>query len=116
MHFTQKYFHDRLVTSLLACNSLLVVILMIMLVLKVDLKASIIATRYIPLLGVEAFGRGRPLTMYEYLLFAVFIAVGSLFLSARLYHQHRAYAIFCLSFTTVLLLFSLIVSGALLAL
>lgn len=82
--------------------------------LRIDTSQSVATIRYISALDIEGYVSGGVFHLYSFAVFAVIVAGVAVFLSPRLYTQKRALSLMILSLTIIVLLFNLLVSGAIL--
>lgn len=112
--FNKKYFQDRQILFLNLVVILGALINIIAPLAWIDTSQTVATVRYIASLDIEGYKQGSVTELYGFALFAVIIAVTAVFVSARLYAQKRALSILILSLTVIVLLFNLLVSGAIL--
>jgi hypothetical protein len=112
--FNKKYFQDRPILFMNLVVVLGAIINVISILLRIDTSQSVATTRYIAALDIEGYIAGGVTELYSFAIFAVVVSVVAGLLSARLYVQNRALSLLMLSLTTVVLLFNLLVSSAIL--
>ena len=112
--FTKKYFQDRPILFLNLVVVLGALINVIATTLRIDTSRQVSIIRYQAALGLSGYPKGGLIELYGFAAFAVLVAVVAVLLSARLYKQQRSLSLLILWLTIVLLLFNLIVSGAIL--
>lgn len=113
----RNYLHDRLALGLSSLNLAIVIITIVMLVIKLDLSSSQdFVTSYRANLGIEAFHSGGASAIVSLGVFSVVVFVGDILLSWKVFRLRRGLAIGILVAGVFLLLLSLIISNALLAL
>jgi len=112
----RPYFHDRFILLLLTVNSFLAIVCVLSVVLRLDETGGSYIAQYRSNLGIDHFKVGGAKDILSFALFAVLAYVFQLIISMRIYHirKHAAWAV--LMFTTILLIFTLIVSNSLLIL
>jgi hypothetical protein len=112
----RAYFHDRLVLLFLTINSFLVVLCTITVLYKLgDQNAGYIA-QYRSNLGLDGFKVGGVREVLSFIAFAILAFIFQLFMSIRMYHIRKHVSQIILILTSLLLIFTLIVSNALLVL
>lgn len=113
----KKFIHDRVVLLLLSVNMFLTMLgsLLILLRLEPGRGAGYIV-QYRSNLGLDAFKSGSARDLMGFMVFAIFVFVFHTVLSAKAYHHRRHFAVAVLGLGLLLLVLSLIVSNALLAL
>jgi hypothetical protein len=112
--FTKKYFQDR---PLLFLNLLVVLgasFNALAVALRIDTSQSVAIIRYQVNLGLAGFQRANMYQLYGFITASIIIAFVAILLSARLYSIKRSLSILVLVLSIILLLFNLIVSGAIL--
>ncbi len=116
MNIPKQYFQDRFILLVLSSNVFLTLITMLFLLFRIGSGHSTYIVQYRQNLGADAFTAGTVWQLLSFGLFAVFVLGFNLFLSMRMYRIHRQLSIVVLGMATVLLLFGLVVSNALLIL
>lgn len=116
MNIPKQYFQDRFILLVLSANVFLVIITLLFLFFRIGTGHSVYFIQYRQNLGADAFTAGSLWQLLSFGLFAVFVAAFNLFLSIRMYLIHRQLSVVVLGMATVLLLFGLVVSNALLIL
>ena len=118
MHIPKKYLHDRIVLLLLSFNAFLAFLVIALVLLKAGLGQGVdgYIVQYRVNLGLSAYQKGNVLAILAFILFAVIIFVGNVVLSIRTYSLRRALSLTILGLGVLILLLSVIVSNALLAL
>lgn len=116
MSNSRAYFHDRLVLLFLTINSFLVILIALTVLLRLGDQAAGYIVQYRSNLGLDGFKVGEASEMLSFIGFAILVFVLQLFMSVRMYHIRKHVSQITLIFTSVLLVFTLIVSNALLVL
>lgn len=116
MKIPKQYFQDRFVLLVLSCNVFLTFLTLLFLTFRLGSGHSTYIVQYRQNLGADAFTAGSLWQLLSFGVFAAFILGFNLFLSMRMYHIHRQLSVAVLGMTTILLLFGLVVSNALLIL
>lgn len=116
MNIPKQYFQDRFILLVLSSNVFLVLITVLFLLFRIGSGHSTYIVQYRQNLGADAFTAGTLWQLLSFGLFAVFILGFNLFLSMRMYRIHRQLSVVVLGMATILLLFGLVVSNALLIL
>lgn len=113
----KKFIHDRTVLLLLSTNTFLALLGSVLILFRLDPgRGGGYIVQYRSNLGLNTFRSGTSSTLISFIVFAMFVLVFHTVLSARAYHHRRHFAIAVLGLGLLLLLLSLIVSNALLAL
>jgi hypothetical protein len=112
--FSKKYFQDRPILFLNLILTLGMIINVIAVALRVNTGQTVTIIRYQVNLGLAGFQRANTYQLYGFIIAAVIITAVAIFLSARLYKIKRSLSILILVLSIILLLFNLIVSGAIL--
>jgi hypothetical protein len=117
MAATKKYFHDHLVLLLLSVNAFLAVAGSIFILLRLSTSHGTgYIVQYRASLGIDAFRTGSVTELLSFIFFAVLILAIHTVLSLRAYKIHRQLAITVLGLGILLLVLTIIISNALLAL
>jgi hypothetical protein len=116
MTIPKKYLHDHLVLLLLSINAFLAVLASLLIVVRLGTthgNGYIVQFRSS---GINNFKPGSIVGLLSFIVFAWLVLVTHAMLSLRAYHIHRQLAIAVLSLGLLLLVVTVIVSNALLAL
>ena len=116
MENSKKFLHDRLVLLLITLLSVLTVIGVSVVLLRFDPSrnpTTIVAYR--PNVSGTIYQSGRSIDIYSMAVFMLFLAVVSVFLSAKTYEVRRFVAVFILSSAVFLLILSTIVANSLIS-
>jgi len=116
MNIPKQYFRDRLILLLLSLNAFLTFLTFIFLIFRLGDGHSSYIVQYRQSLGADAFTAGTVWQLISFGLFAIVMLVGNLLLSIRMYLIHRQLSSVVLGMATLLLIFGLVVSNALLIL
>lgn len=118
MTIPKKYVHDRIVLLLLTCNIFLVIVVTLEVLLRLNApQAGGYIAQYRPNLGIgAAYKKGGADALLAFVVFAAFILLFNTFLSIKVYHIRRHFAVAILGMALLLLILTLIVSNSLLAL
>lgn len=116
MTLPKKYVRDRVILLLLSVNAFLAILTVVLVTFRLGDGSGSYIVQYRPNLGVNAFKAGGVSQLLSFAVFAVGIAAVNFVLSVRTYHIHRQLSIVILGVGSLLLLFGLIVSNALLVL
>lgn len=117
METPKRYFHDRLVLLVLSINSFLTILSSILILLRLDSsRGNNYIIQYRANLGLSAFKAGGSSTFISFVLFSLITLMFSILLSFRVYPFHRQFAVTILCLGLLLIVLSIIVSNALLAL
>jgi hypothetical protein len=116
MTIPKQYFQDRFILLVLSSNVFLVFLTLLFLIFRIGSGHSTYIVQYRQNLGADAFTAGSLWQLLSFGLFAIFVVGFNLFLSMRMYQIHRQLSVVALGMATVLLLFGLVVSNALLIL
>ncbi len=113
----KKYFQDHLVLLLLSTNIFLAFSSIVLVLVRLSAgHGSSYIVQYRSSLGINAFKTGSVIDLLSFIAFALLVVVIHTFLSMRTYPLHRQLAITILSVGILLLVLSIIISNALLAL
>jgi hypothetical protein len=114
----KKYFQDRIVLLLLSINVFLALLASILVLLRIDTGSGAVQIiQYRPRLGLGAFYEAGSATgLISFIVFALLVAGFHAFLSFKIYHIRRYFAIAVLSLGTLLLVLTLVISNSLLIL
>ncbi len=118
MKIPNKYFHDRVVLFLISFNSFFAALTILWNLSRIGSSSSdlfIIQCRYCSETFPQLISGGSQ-EFIAFVLFVLIVLVSNIVLSMRIYEEKRRYAIGILALTTVLIIFALVVSNALLAL
>lgn len=113
MILPKKYLNDKAVFFLLLANGLLMLLCLLFVLLKVDTNQTAALLSYRATLGLSGYVTGSPTESYSFAMFAVLVTVVNAVLSVRLFPVRRLLAVTALSLNVVLLVFTLMVSSAL---
>jgi hypothetical protein len=116
MTIPKKYLHDHLVLLLLSVNAFLAVLSSLLILVRLGTghgNGYIVQFRSS---GINNFKPGSIVGLLSFIVFAWMVMVSHTMLSLRAYHIHRQLAIAILSLGLLLLVLTIIVSNALLAL
>jgi hypothetical protein len=117
MASTKKYFHDHLVLLLLSISAFLAIFGSIFTLVRLGTgHGTGYIVQYRSNLGINAFENGGLSDILSLVVFAVLVLVIGVAISRRAYRIHRQLALAMLSLTVLLLLLTVIISNALLAL
>ena len=117
MAATKKYFHDHLVLLLLSVNAFLAVAGSIFILLRLSTSHGTgYIVQYRASLGIDAFRTGSVSELISFIFFAILVLAIHTGLSLRAYKIHRQLAITVLGLGILLLVLTIIISNALLAL
>jgi F0F1-type ATP synthase membrane subunit a len=112
----KKYFHDRTVLLMLSINTFLALLNVVAIFLRLDSTSGSYIVQYRANQGLSAYTAGDSSTLIGFALFGLIILLFQTFMSIKAYKFHRPYAVSILVLSSLLLLLSIIVSNALLAL
>ena len=113
MPIPKSYFHDRLVLLLLSINTFVTLLGSLLIVLRLGHSESHIV-QFRSNLGLDAYTKGTSTPLLGFIVFSFFVLIFHLFISMRVWHLRRHFAVAILGLGTILLVISLIVSNALL--
>lgn len=112
-----KFLHDRSILLLLAINSVLLVVGVLLVLARLDGgKGSGYFIQYRANVGIGEFKTGSSMDMSSFIFFTIITFALSIFISVRSYQERRQVAITTLMLTSLLILLAIIVSDALLVL
>lgn len=113
----KKYFQDHLILLLLSINVFLVFVTVASVLVRLSAgHGSSYIVQYRSSLGINAYQSGSVFDILSFILFAFLVLAVHTVLSLRTYPIHRYLAIAILSVGILLLLLTIIISNALLAL
>jgi hypothetical protein len=117
MPLPKKFFHDKVVLFILTINIFLAFLCIALITWRLSSGQSgeYIVQRHANL-GIDQFTQGNVVAILSFMAFSVFTLVADGYLSLKSYVIQRQLSIVILCFGTVLLVTSIIVSNALLAL
>jgi hypothetical protein len=119
MHIPKKYLHDKSVLLLVSVNAFLAFLVVVVVLLKAGIGQDVdgYIVEYRANLGrLNAFQKGNVLAIFSFIVFALLTLVINVFLSIRTYSLRRALSLSILGLGALVLLLTVIVSNALLAL
>ncbi len=116
MHIPKNYFHDRLILLLLSSGVFLTVLNTFLVLLRLDSSRGSYIVQYRANLGLGAFKVGDSTTFISFVLFGIIVLGIQVLLSMRAYKIRRPYAIAISAVCILLLMLTIIVGNALLAL
>lgn len=117
MTIPKKYLHDRLILLLLSISTFLALLNTLLVLFRLDPGRSAgYIVQYRASLRLSALKTGDASEIIAFIGFALFVLVFHVLMSIKAYHIRREVAVVVLIFGVVLLLFSLVVSNALLSL
>lgn len=117
MIISKKYLHDHLVLLLLSVNAFLTVLGTIFMLVRLSTShGNGYIVQFRSSVGINDFKTGGVIDLLAFIAFAWLVMTVHTLLSLRAYHIHRQLAIAILSLGLLLLVLTLIVSNALLAL
>ena len=112
-----KYFHDRSILVLLAINSILLVLGVLLVLFRLDAsKGSSYVIQYRAGVALGEYKTGSGLDMSSFIFFLAVTFAFSVLISMRSYHDRRNISLAVLMMTSLLSLLAIIVSEALLVL
>jgi hypothetical protein len=113
----KKYFHDHLVLLLLSINAFLAIAGSILTLVRLSTShGNGFIVQFRGSLGINAYKTGSIVEILSFVAFAALVLAVHTILSLRAYQVHRQLAIAILSLGVLLLVLTLIISNALLAL
>lgn len=117
MHIPKKYLHDRMVLLLVSVNIFLACLCIVLTLLRGGIGQDIDSyiVQYRENLGISAYQRGDIIPILSFMFFAVVTLVIHVLLSIKAYALRRALALTILALGALILLLTIIVSNALLA-
>jgi hypothetical protein len=117
MPAAKSYFQDRLVLLLLSINAFLTLMAVLSVLFRMQgAGGSGYIVQYRANLGISAFKTGSSLSIVSFIGFALLVFTAHAILSLRTYHIRKQLSVVVLGLGTLLLVLSIIVSNALLAL
>lgn len=118
MHLPKKYIHDKLMLLLASGNIFLAFLCSALIFLRLSTPEGVESyiVEYRANLGIGAFKAGSGFDMLSFVVFSVLIAVLVILISINVYHIRRFLSAIVLAAGVVLIVSTIIVSNALLAL
>lgn len=119
MQIPKKYLHDKFVLLLASTNIFLAFLCIVLILLRggvVGQGAEGYIVQFRENLGLSAYEKGSVIPIISFMVFAIITAIINLILSIKTYELRRALSLTLLALGTLVLLLSVIVSNALLAL
>jgi len=118
MPIPKNYLHDKLILLLLSSNIFLAFVCTALLFLRLNIGqgGDGYIVEYRSNLGISALKYGGIVTILSFAMFAVVIVVMNIILSVRTYHVRRELSVAVLAAGVIVLVLTIIVSNALLAL
>jgi hypothetical protein len=118
MHIPKKYLHDKFVLLLVSISAFLAFLCIVSILLRAGIGQGIdgYIIQYRANLGLSAFQKGSIVPILSFIFFVLVTFAINVVLSIRAYQLRRTLAITILSLGVLILLLSIIVSNALLAL
>lgn len=118
MHIPKKYLHDKFVLLLVSINAFLAFLSVVLILLKAGIGQGVdgYIVQYRANLGLSAFEKDNITPILSFILFVILILVVNVLLSIRAYSLRRMLSLTVLGLGVLILLLSIIVSNALLAL
>jgi hypothetical protein len=116
MRIPKQYLHDRLVLLIESINIFLALLLALLTILRLDTSHSSYIVQYRSTVAINVFKSGSSAELFSFILFGFLVLVIHTVLSLRAYRIHRQLAVTVLALGTLLLVFAIIVSNALLVL
>lgn len=117
MHIPKKYLHDRMILLLVSVNIFLVCLCIVLTLLRGGIGQDVDSyiVQYRENLGISAYQRGDIIPILSFMFFAVVMLVINILLSIKAYALRRALSLTVLVLGALILLLTVIVSNALLA-
>lgn len=116
MHIPKEYFHDRVILLFISINAFLALLNTLLVLLRLDSSTGSYIVQYRANLGLSAFQAGDSSTLVSFVLFGFIVFALQVVLSIRAYNFHRQFSVVILAMSSLILLLSIIVANALLAL
>jgi hypothetical protein len=116
MTISKEYFQDRFILLVLSLNIFLAFVTLLFLAFRIGSGHSSYIVQYRQDFGSNDFTAGSLPQLLSFGLFAMLVLVVNLVLSLRMYRIHRQLAVVVLGMATILLVFGMVVSNALLIL
>lgn len=119
MHIPKKYLHDKFALLLASINAFLAFLSIILILLRggiVGHGSDGYIVQFRENLGLSAFEKGSVTPIISFMLFALLVAAINIILSIKVYPLRRALSLALLALGALVMLLTVIVSNALLAL
>ena len=117
MHIPAKYFHDRSILLLISLNVFLALLASLLILLRLDSgDSSSYIVQFRSNLGLSGYESGESSYFLAFIIFFVLMLATHIILSMKIYTKHRRYSVAILFLATIIVVFGLVVSNALLAL
>lgn len=112
----KRFFHDQLILLLMLIMALLTIFNVLSVFLRIDTQQSIATVRYqMEEQGaIPTFFDGSPTALYNFAAAAIVFTILNTIIALRIYDKKRAYAVVVFGLTIIVLLFNIVVSGAIL--
>jgi hypothetical protein len=118
MHIPKKYLHDKFILLLVSINAFLAFLCVVLVLLRAGIGQGVdgYIVEYRANLGLSAFQKGSIVSIFSFIFFVLITMVINVILSIRAYQLRRMLSLTILSLGVLIMLLSIIVSNALLAL
>ncbi|MEK7153704.1 MAG: hypothetical protein AAB834_07155 [Patescibacteria group bacterium] len=118
MHIPKKYLHDKFVLLLVSINAFLAFLCIVLILLRAGIGQGVdgYIVEYRANLGLSAFQKGSIISIFSFVFFVLVTTAMNVVLSIRTYQLRRTLSLTLLGLGVLILLLSIIVSNALLAL
>ncbi len=118
MHIPKKYIHDKLVLLLVSINTFLAFLSVALVLLRAGIGQGVdgYIVQYRANLGLSAFQKGSLTPILSFIFFAIAMLAINVLLSIRTYTLRRTLSLTILALGALILLLTIVVSNALLAL
>ncbi len=111
MQYIKEFLSDKIILLMSFIGLLFVGFNILLVILQVNTTKAVIVTRY-NLIEAPQFTRGNARSLYIFALAPVVFYAVQIVLASRIYHNHRQLAVMMMSLGFIILLFSVIVSSA----
>ncbi len=118
MHIPKKYLHDKFVLLLVSTSIILAFLCVGLILLRSGIGQGVdgYIVQYRANLGLSAFQKGSFISIFSFIIFVLVTLVINILLSIRTYTLRRALSLTVLTLGILIMVLSIIVSNALLAL
>jgi hypothetical protein len=116
MTIPKQYLHDRLILLIASVNLFLSLLLALLTFLRLDTSHSSYIVQYRSNASINAFRSGNSSELFSFILFGFLVMALNTLISIRVYRIHKQLSVTVLAMGTLLLVFAIIVSNALLVL
>ena len=111
MKYIKEFLSDKIILLMSFISVLFVGFNILLVILQVNTTKAVVITRY-NLIESPQFTRGNPRSLYIFAIAPIVFYIVQLAIATQVYRKHRLLAIMMMSLGIIVLLFSVIVSSA----